>query len=103
MEYKEFKDRLRELRTQRGLSQRDLGEKLGVSHATINMYENGKRNPEVETLEAICDYFNVSMDYMRGKEDLSVRLLTSEEMQIIDAYRQAPENIRSAIRQLLEV
>lgn len=99
----EFKDRLRELRTQRGLSQRNLGDIIGVSHATINMYENGKRNPEVETLETLCDFFNVSMDYMRGKEDLSVRLLDGEEMLIVDAYRQAPENIRKAIRQLLEV
>lgn len=39
----EFKDRLRKLRTQRGLSQRTLGDILGVSHATINMYEAGKR------------------------------------------------------------
>lgn len=99
----EFKDRLKDLRTKRGLSQRNLGDIIGVTHATINMYESGKRTPEVEKLEALCDFFNVSMDYMRGKEDLSVRLLDGEEMVLIDAYRQAPEHIRGAIRQLLEV
>lgn len=99
----EFKDRLKEIRIQRGISQRELGEAIGVSHASIAMYESGRRQPEVETLEAICDYFNVSMDYMRGKEDLSLRLLDGIEMMIIDRYRQAPENIRGAIRQLLGV
>lgn len=98
-----FCDRMKELRSQRKLSQRELARALNLGYSTIAMYENGKRKPDIETLEAICDYFNVSMDYMLGKEDLSVRLLDGEEMLIVDAYRQAPENIRSAIRQLLEV
>ena len=98
-----FSERIKELRSQRKLSQRELGRALNLSNASIAMYETGKRMPDIETLEAICDYFNVSMDYMLGKEDLSVRLLDGEEMLIVDAYRQAPENIRKAIRQLLEV
>lgn len=99
----EFKDRLKEIRTQRGITQRELGRAIGVSHASVAMYETGKRTPEVETLEAICDFFNVSMDYMRGKENLSLRLLNGTEMIIIDRYRQAPENIQRAICQLLGV
>lgn len=98
-----FSERIKELRSQRKLSQRELGRALNLSNASIAMYETGKRTPDIETLEAICDYFNVTMDYMLGKEDLSVRLLDGEEMVLIDAYRQAPEHIRGAIRQLLEV
>lgn len=41
----EFKDRLKELRKSRDLSQAELAEKIGVSVGLIGMYENGQRNP----------------------------------------------------------
>ena len=50
------------LRTQHKLTQQELATKLGVSRSAIGMYENGEREPDFETLEAIADFFNVSMD-----------------------------------------
>lgn len=67
----EFKERLKELRTKRGYSQYDLAKRLGVSKSTISMLEVGSRQPSMEMLEALCDFFNVSLDYIRGKENVS--------------------------------
>ncbi len=56
-----FKDRLRNLRKSRNLTQDKLASDLGISKSTISMYENGNREPDFETLELIADYFNVSL------------------------------------------
>ena len=61
-----FNVRLRLLRNQAGMSQQELADKIGVSKSSINMYERGEREPGIETLEAIADYFNVDMDYLIG-------------------------------------
>lgn len=65
-----FGARLRQLRTSRNLSQMDFAKQIGVSKSSINMYERGEREPGLETLEKIADYFNVDMDYLLGKTDI---------------------------------
>lgn len=67
----DFKERLKDLRMKRGYSQQDLAKKLGVSKSTISMLEVGSRQPSIEMMETLCDFFNVSMDYIRGKDDVS--------------------------------
>ena len=62
-----FSDNLRALRKERGLSQAALAAALGLAKSTISMYENGQRQPEFEVEEAIADYFNVNLDYLRGR------------------------------------
>ena len=54
-------------RENKGLSQNELAEKIGMSKSVISMYENGKRFPSFDALEVICDFFNVDSDYMLGK------------------------------------
>jgi len=63
-------ERLRRLRSEMNMSQRELGNALGLSKGTISMYETGNRIPEPHTLEAIADFFNVSMDYLYGRSDV---------------------------------
>ena len=62
-----FGNRLRQLRKEANLTQKDLAAKLGLAFSTISMYERGIREPDFETTEAIADYFNVSMDFLLGK------------------------------------
>ena len=56
-----FHTALKALRLQDRLTQEELALRLGVSKSTISMLENGERKPSFELLEAIADYFNVSM------------------------------------------
>lgn len=65
---------LRELRKDYDLTQRELGDALGISESTVGMYERGKREPNFEMLEAIADYFNVDMNYLTGLSAAEGRL-----------------------------
>ena len=62
-------NKLKYLREGRKLSQRELAFKIGVSPATIGMYESGQRFPSREVEEALAKYFNVSLDYLRGNSE----------------------------------
>lgn len=62
----EFSVVFKSLRQRERLSQQELGEKLGIAKSTISMYENGNREPDLETLEKIADFFNVDMNYLLG-------------------------------------
>lgn len=64
-----FPDILKQLRSQDNINQADLAKAIGVSRSTIGMYECGEREPDFETMEAIADYFNVTMDYLHGKSN----------------------------------
>lgn len=68
-----FSERLRQLRISRDLSQMDFAKQIKMSKSSINMYERGEREPGIETLERIADYFNVDMDYLLGKSDIANR------------------------------
>ncbi len=60
--------RLKQLRTENKMTQTELGKKLNVTKASISGYENGTRNPDQESLVKIAEIFNVSTDYLLGKE-----------------------------------
>lgn len=64
-----FGDRLKSLRMMNNLSQTDFGKILNKSANNISQYETGKREPDLETLKIISDYFKVSLDYLLGKTD----------------------------------
>lgn len=72
----DFAERLKSLRLQAGLTQRELAEKLGIAHSTLGMYELGKRVPDIDTMDSIADYFNVTIDYISGKDSRSLYYLT---------------------------
>ena len=62
-----FNEILKKLRLEDELNQTQLAQAIGVSRSAIGMYESGRREPDFETMEAIADYFNVTMDYLHGK------------------------------------
>lgn len=78
----EFKDRLKELRKRKGLSQVTLAEKLGLSKSTIGAYETGDISPSLEALNLIADFFNVDINYLLGKEDGSTYYLDPEAAEL---------------------
>ena len=56
--------RLRELRLARKMSQQRLAIELSMRQNNISRYENGEREPGIDELIRIADYFNVSLDYL---------------------------------------
>ena len=63
----ETKDILKYLRKKKGLTQRELADRIGVSYSTIGNYESGIRLPDSAIEELLADFFDVSIDYLRGK------------------------------------
>ncbi|HIU69449.1 MAG TPA: helix-turn-helix transcriptional regulator [Candidatus Scubalenecus merdavium] len=58
---------LKKLRKLFGVSQQQLADVLGVSQQSINKYENHNVEPDIETLIAMADYFDTSVDYLVGR------------------------------------
>ena len=64
-----FSQRLRDLRTEKGLTQKQLAEILGTTDDSIYSWERGRSQPSFETLRDIARYFSVSADYLIGIEE----------------------------------
>jgi len=62
-------ERLKELRKERKISQKALGELLGISDRNIRFYESGEHRPDFEGLLLLAEYFGVSIDYLVGRTD----------------------------------
>lgn len=64
-----FPERLRELRIKRNLSQEELGNHLDLKKQTISHYENAISFPGKNRLEAIANFFGVTLDYLLGRSE----------------------------------
>ena len=64
-----FAERLKELREDRNLSPKQLGDKIGVSDVAIYRWESKQRTPNIDSLILLAQFFNVSTDYLLGLED----------------------------------
>ncbi len=72
---------LTELRKQKGLTQFEVAEKFHYSDKSVSKWENGDTLPDVETLEEICEFYGVTLDFIikdNSKEDYAKQLTTSE-------------------------
>lgn len=60
---------LKQIRRKKGYSQLKVSLDLNISREAISFYENGKRNPDIDMLVRMSNYFDVSIDYLiTGKE-----------------------------------
>lgn len=89
---------LKSLRTENGLTQQELSERLKIGQATIACYENGQREPQLQILIAYADFFECSLDYLAGRTDDLGNIvsagntnngnsLTDEEIILLKKYR----------------
>lgn len=69
---KAFGQRLAYLRSKAKLSQAELAEKLNIAKSTLGMYETNQREPSFDITDRIADYFEVTIDYLLGR-DLTAR------------------------------
>lgn len=60
---------LKLIRNSRGISQQTLANAIGTTQQSVNMYENHKIEPDISTLIALADYFDVTVDYLIGRTD----------------------------------
>lgn len=85
-------ENLKELRKAKGISLKELGSIVGVAESTMSLYENGKRQPDYETLLKLAEFFGVTVDYLlRGSNESEC---LPEELVILNrgARKMSPEN-----------
>lgn len=103
-----FGERLKMIRKQAGLSQKLLASQLYVSQQSVWKWEMNESSPNPETIAKIAEIFDVSTDYLLGRTDqkekppMENEELSRAEMELVNAYRDAPANVQAAIRTLLE-
>ena len=90
-------DRLKNLRNSRRLSQKDFAQALDVSQQTVASWENGRTEPSNAALTAIADYFDVSADYLLGRDTSKAPSLSDEQTTILKGF----DALNSAGRSLL--
>lgn len=108
-------DRIKQLRKQKGLTQKEMAEAVGVGVSTVAMWESGKRTPSFKLLNDLSDLFDKSIDYILGTSDddrspklndaqieqLGTWEIQSELIDILRQYLQLDEYGKMNIRSLL--
>ncbi len=84
-------NRIKMLREEKNIYQKDLAKLLDVSIPAINYYENEKRAMDTKTASTLADYFEVSVDYLLGKTD--VRNYDKDEQEFRFAYHKEMEGL----------
>ena len=62
--------RLKELRLEKGLTQKAVAEVIGCSASTYPKYEREEREPDLDTLCKLADFYKVTVDYLIGRSDI---------------------------------
>lgn len=104
--------RLKSLREDADLSQKELAKSLGVSPSTIGMYESKKRTPDSEMLARICDFFNITVDYLLGRSNIknpqcstykkTEQHLTDDEKNILNLYKKLNDKDKAKVEGIME-
>ncbi|NMO95696.1 helix-turn-helix domain-containing protein [Paenibacillus lemnae] len=88
-----YGERIAELRDQRGWTQEELATSVGITRAALSHYEKNRRKPDFETLTALADRFDVSIDYLIGRTQNEKMTLDPDVSQFVDGLELADEDL----------
>lgn len=101
-----FYKRLRDLREDHDLTQKDVAEKLYMHTTQYRRYESGERTVPLDTAVALCKLYNVSLDYLSGLTSFDTNIcessLSQEEKVLITNYRRLNEFEKGRIIERIE-
>lgn len=108
-----FARRLKEVRQEKGVSAKELGEALGINKATIHHYEKADfKSIKSPTLRAIADYLNVNPDYLIGAtdnkhtvkeaEELMANITDGEKM-LLELFRRVPVESQQMVLDMIRI
>lgn len=87
-------NRIKEVRKKKGLSLQQVADAVGVGNNTISRYETGKREPKLETWQALANFFDVTVPYLQGIDDKPNTGYSKDYIykQLDDAYKEKWED-----------
>ena len=86
-----FAVNLSKLRREKGLSQRQAAAELGISQALLSHYETDAREPRLEFVVKVCDYYSVTTDFILGRtkeRGSGATRLSSQVSEIVDSFEE---------------
>lgn len=89
--------RLRKAREKKGYSQRDVAKWLGITGSSLSNYERGDRDPDTTILVRLADLYEVTADYLLGRDEIDIKVNIDPERvkTMSDAQRLADELMQS--------
>ena len=100
-DYDAFYKNLRSLMDSKGILGKDLALEINSTPATISRYVTGAREPELEYVFRLCQYFGVSIDWMFGLSDDKQSVYTPEIRKILELYSRASAEDQAVIKTVL--
>lgn len=108
----QFSEKLKEVRKSSNYTQKDVYTYLKTSANGYASYEQGRTEPNLDTLSKLADFFNCSVDYLLGREDdfgnivinspaAPASELTSEERELVETFRAIPDNTKGVALTML--
>lgn len=114
-----FRDRIKELRKEKNITQEKLAKDLFLSKASISRYESGDQLPEIDMFEKLADYFDVSIDYLVGRtENKTSHKITRDDLpsilnelgfeyleinEYIEEYKLSKDQLRNVLEQAVKL
>lgn len=92
-------NRIKQLREERSLSQKELGEAIGLQRTAIAKYESENRKLSLNVACKLCDYFGCSIDYLLGRTEPAA--LTLDDGSVVKAYHAASDRDRKILDLIL--
>ena len=96
-------ERLRELRIAKDLTQAQVADGINCTPAAYNRYETGERQPPIDALTKLADYFGVSLDYLVGRAPIRDSALSNYEIEFIKKLRSVPDSVREDAMDFLDI
>ncbi|WPZ20036.1 helix-turn-helix transcriptional regulator [Geobacillus subterraneus] len=107
-----FPNRLKMLRLQKKLTHQDMADFLGITRQGYSKYENGQSQPDIDTINKLAEFFNVTTDYLLGRtddptppeqDDIPEELKDPELGLFFKELAEAPEERREQLLKIWEI
>lgn len=96
-------NRIRDLRNAAGMSQKQLGDRIGCHSATVSKFELEQRQLDPATICALCDIFGCTADYLLGRSLSPLPAVNDAQARLLAAYDAADPTVRESIDHLLKL
>ena len=90
-------ERLKALRKENNYLQKDLADFLSISKSAYGYYEQGRNEPDIQTIVKLAEFYKVSTDYLLCKTDVEDKTLEKKESDIIKMYRSLDEDSKNIV------
>ncbi len=90
-------ERLTLLRKEHGYLQKDIADKLNISKSAYGYYEQGRNEPDIQTIIKLSELYGVSCDYLMCRIDVESGNLTRKESDILSLYRTLDDDAKNIV------